>query len=130
MEFLLVKNLHVWSAMVTITGFMLRGYWMVTGSGKLQHRITRTAPHLVDTILLSSGIALLVMLSLNPFSQSWLVAKFTGLIAYILLGTVAIRRGATLQIRMIAFVGAFSVFAYIVGVALSKSPASWLAVVS
>jgi uncharacterized membrane protein SirB2 len=103
---------------------------MVTGSDKLQHPVTRTAPHVVDTVFLLSGIAMLVMLSLNPFSQGWLVAKFAGLIAYILLGTVAIRRGSTLQIRMIAFVGALSVFAYIFGVALSKSALSWLAYVS
>lgn len=130
MIYLIIKNLHALSALVTITGFVLRGYWMLTGSDKLQHAVTRTAPHIVDTVFLLSGIAMLVMLSLNPFSQGWLVAKFAGLIAYILLGTVAIRRGSTLQIRIVAFVGALSVFAYIVGVALSKSPASWLAYLS
>lgn len=130
MIYLIIKNLHALSAVVTIAGFVLRGYWMVTGSDKLQHPVTRTAPHVVDTVFLLSGIAMLVMLSLNPFSQGWLVAKFAGLIAYILLGTVAIRRGSTLRIRIIAFVGALSVFAYIVGVALSKSPASWLAYLS
>lgn len=130
MIYLIIKNLHALSAVVTIAGFVLRGYWMVTGSDKLQHRITRIAPHVVDTVFLLSGIAMLAMLSLNPFSQGWLVAKFAGLIAYILLGTLAIRRGSTLQIRIIAFVGALSVFSYIVGVALSKSPLSWLAYVS
>lgn len=130
MIYLIIKNLHALSAVITITGFVLRGYWMVTGSDKLQHRITRIAPHVVDTVFLLSGIAMLAMLSLNPFSQGWLVAKFAGLIAYILLGTLAIRRGSTLQIRIIAFVGALSVFSYIVGVALSKSPLSWLAYVS
>jgi uncharacterized membrane protein SirB2 len=68
------------------------------------------------------------MLDLNPFTQPWLIAKFTGLIAYILLGTIAIKRGGTLQIRMIALVGAVSVFAYIAGVAFTKSPFSWIAV--
>jgi len=130
MNYFIIKNLHALSAVVTITGFILRAYWMATGSAMLQLRITRTAPHIVDTVFLLSGIAMLAMLSLNPFSQGWLVAKFAGLIAYILLGTLAIRRGSTLQIRMIAFAGALSVFAYIVGVALSKSPLSWLAYVS
>ena len=116
--------------MMIITGFMLRGYWMTTGSGQLQHRITRTAPQVVDTIFGSSGIALLVMLSLNPFSPSGLMMKFAGSIAYILLGTVAIWRGVTLQIRTSAFVGALSLFAYIVGVALTKSPATWPVVAS
>lgn len=127
MSYLLIKNLHTLAALLTITGFMLRGYWMVTGSDRLTHRMTRTVPHIVDTIFLLSGIAMLAMLSLNPLSQGWLLAKFAGLIAYVLLGTIAIRRGSTPQIRKVAFVAALAVFAYIVGVALSKSAISWLA---
>lgn len=127
MSYLLVKNLHTLAALLTITGFIVRGYWMMTSSEVLQHRVTRTVPHIVDTVFLLSGIAMLVMLSLNPLTQRWLLAKFAGLIAYVLLGTVAIRRGSTLRIRKTAFVAALAMFAYIVGVALSKSPASWMA---
>ncbi len=130
MTYLLTKNLHMLTAVITISGFIVRGFWMMTGSEKLQHRVARVAPHIVDTILLVSGVAMLVMLSLNPFTEAWLLAKLIGLLAYIGLGTVAIRRGPTLQIRLLGFVGAVSAFAYIVGVALSKSPASWLAYLS
>lgn len=130
MSYLFFKNIHTLLALLTISGFAIRGYWMITNSGKLQHRMTRVAPHILDTVFLLSGIAMLVLLSLNPLSQSWLLAKFAGLIAYILLGTVAVRRGSTRQVRLLAFVGALSAFAYVVGVALSKSPASWLAYLS
>ena len=99
----------------------------MTNSGRLQQRMTRIAPHILDTVFLGSGIMMLVLLSLNPLSQSWLLAKFAGLIAYILLGAVAIRRGSTRKVRLLSFVGALSAFTYVVGVALSKSPASWLA---
>jgi len=117
---------HMITGIVTICGFILRGYWMMAQSDKLQLKFTRIAPHIIDTLFLLSGIALVWMLHLNVFSESWLLAKFAGLIVYIVLGTFAIKRGATLQIRIIAFVGALAVFAYIVGVALAKSPASWL----
>lgn len=127
MEYLLVRNLHTLAAALTITGFVVRGYWMMTGSDLLQRRLTRTAPHIVDTVFLLSGIVMLAMLSLNPFLQSWLLAKFAGLIAYILLGSIAIRRGSTMRARKLAFVTALAVFAYIVGVALSKNPLSWMA---
>lgn len=126
MTYLLLKQLHTLLAVTTIVGFLLRGYWMLTGSDKLQHRGARIAPHVVDTVFLISGIAMLLVISLNPFSQSWLLAKFAGLVIYILLGTVAVRRGPTLRIRAIAFAAAVSAFAYIVGVALAKSPASWI----
>jgi uncharacterized membrane protein SirB2 len=127
MSYLIIKHIHTLLALLTISGFVIRGYWMMTNSGNLQHRVTRIAPHILDTVFLASGIAMLVLLSLNPLSQSWLLAKFAGLIAYILLGTVAIRRGSTRQVRILAFVGALAAFAYVVGVALSKSPAGWLA---
>ncbi len=128
MSYLIAKYIHVISATLTISGFLLRGYWMLTESDRLQHRFTKVVPHVVDTVFLLSGATMVWMLSLNPLTQPWLVAKFTGLVAYVLLGTVAIKRGPTRQIRAIALVGALSVFAYIAGVAVTKSPLSWIMV--
>jgi uncharacterized membrane protein SirB2 len=130
LTYLLIKSLHMFSALATISGFMLRGYWMMSQSDKLELRITRIAPHVIDTVFLLSGIAMVWLLQLDAFSQPWLLAKFAGLIVYVVLGTIAIKRGPTMQIRIIAFVSALAVFAYIVGVAISKSPASWLAVLT
>ena len=127
MTYLLFKNIHTIAALITFAGFVLRGCWMIAESDRLQHRMTRTAPHVVDTALLLSGIAMLLLLAINPFAHDWLLAKFTGLVGYVLLGTVAIRRGATRWIRIVAFGAAVAVFAYIVGVALTKSATSWLA---
>ena len=125
--YLILKIVHVVCAIATISGFILRSYWMLTSSELLSRKATRIAPHIIDALFLLSGIAMLYLLSINPFTQGWLLAKFGGLIAYILLGTIAIKRGPTLQIRLIAATGAVSVFCYIVGVALSRSVASWFA---
>lgn len=125
--YLALKVIHVVCAVITISGFLLRGYWMMVSSPRLDLKLTRIAPHIVDTLFLLSGIAMLWIVSLNPFTQAWLVAKFAGLVGYVILGTIAIRRGPTLQVRTIAFVGAVALFAYIVGVALTRSAASWLA---
>ena len=106
---------------------MVRGFWMMTGSERLARRVTRIAPHIIDALFLVTGIAMIYMLKLPVMQSPWLLAKFAGLVAYVVLGAIALRRGKTMQIRLIAFVGALSAFAYIVGAALSKSPASWLA---
>lgn len=127
MSYLALKYLHILAAVLTISGFILRGVWMMTDSPKLELPITRISPHIVDTVFLLSGLAMVAMLSLNPLAHAWLIAKFAGIIAYIVLGTIAIRRGRTRDQRLIAFAAALSVFAYIVGAALTKSPASWLA---
>lgn len=127
MTYLFFKNLHIGLALITFTGFVLRGYWMITEADELRHPVTRVAPHIVDTVFLVSGIVMLLLLSLNPFLHGWLLAKFAGLVGYILLGTMALRRGATRPIRIMAFIAGLAVFAYIVGVARSKSVISWLA---
>lgn len=125
--YLFLKIVHVVCAVATISGFLLRVYWMLVGSHLLQHKVTKIAPHIIDTLFLLAGVAMLFALSMNPFTQAWMLAKFAGLIVYVLLGTIAIKRGPTMQIRAIAAVGAISVFAYIGGVALTRSTASWLA---
>ncbi len=125
--YLIIKNFHTAFAVLTITGFLLRGSWMMAGSGLIHNRATKIAPHIIDTLFLVTGITLIFMLDLAPMQHAWLLAKFAGLLAYIGLGMVAMRFGRTPEIKMLAFVGAVAMFAYIVGVALTKSPASWIA---
>ena len=128
MSYVILKYVHTIAATLSASGFLLRGYWMLVRSDLLQHRVTRIVPHVVDAILLLAGIAMLWTLHMNPLAQEWLLAKFGGLIAYILLGMVALKRGPTRRIRAVAFAAAVAAFAYIVGVALFKSARSWLAV--
>ena len=125
--YLILKNFHMVLATLTITGFLLRGYWMMSSSSLRQNRATKVLPHILDTLFLASGIWLVVLLGLAPLQHSWLLAKLTGLLAYIGLGMIAMRFGRTRQIRAIAFIAALAAFAYIVGVALAKSPLSWAA---
>lgn len=122
-----LKYTHLVLALLSLSGFLLRGFWMMRGSALLDHRAVRSIPHVVDTLFLLSGIALVWMLSLPVMQSPWLLAKFAGLVVYVVLGSIALRRGPTLPARQVAFVGALSAFAYIVGAAVSKSPASWLA---
>jgi len=62
-----------------------------------------------------------------PFMQPWLTAKVLALVVYILLGTVALKRGRTKATRTTALVAALAVFAYIVSVALSRQVMPFLA---
>ena len=124
--YLPLKYAHLALAIVSISGFVLRGLWMMSGSALLDRKVFRIAPHVVDTLFLITGIALVLQLALPVMQSPWLLAKFAGLVAYIVLGAIALRRGATMPIRQVAFVGALSAFAYIVGAAVSKSPASWI----
>ena len=125
--YLTLKFVHISFAILSIAGFALRGFWMFRHSTNLDRAVVRIAPHVVDSAFLITGIWLLVLLQLNVAEQSWLIAKVVALVLYIALGVIALRRGRTMQIRTAAFAAALATFLYIVGVALNKSPASWLA---
>ena len=118
----LVKIIHVACALLSILGFTARGIMMLRDSAMLQMRVFKIAPHIIDTLLLASAIWLAVQYGLSPGDNPWLMAKIIALLVYIGLGTVALKRGKTKQIRIIAWLAAMSVFAYIVAVAVTKSP--------
>ena len=107
---------------LSLAGFILRGYWMVHQSPRLQHPLTRTLPHIIDTLLLLSAIGLTLILRQYPFTAPWLTAKVSALLLYILLGSLALKRGRSRRVQIIAFYSALAVFGYILSVALSHSP--------
>ena len=120
--YVLVKHVHVASVAISLTGFFLRGLLMLGGSPLLQARFVRIAPHVVDTLLLASALWLAWMMRQYPFVHGWLTAKVLGLLAYIVLGSIALRRGRTSTVRTVAFAGALLAAAYVVAVALTKDP--------
>lgn len=100
---------------------------MLRASPLLQQRWVRIVPHIVDTALLASAITLSIQLSISPLAAPWLMAKIIALLAYILLGTIAIKRGKTKNIRIVAWLAAQLVFFYIIGVAITHDPLPWQA---
>ena len=69
---------------------------------------------------LSKACLMLAVAGLNPLQHGWLLAKITALLAYIALGTIALKRGKTALQKNLAFVGALAVFGYIAAVAVTK----------
>lgn len=122
--YLPIKLLHVTCVALSISLFLLRGFWMMRGSPLLHSRFARIVPHVVDTLLLASAIALTVIIRQYPFVHAWLTAKVLGLVLYIALGMVALKYGRTRGVRFAAFVAAVLVFVWIVRTARLHAP--WL----
>ena len=120
--YFLTKSVHELCALASFTLFVLRGAWMLRGSPQLSRRWVRILPHLIDTVLLASAIALALMLQQYPLTHAWLSAKLVALLLYIVLGMVALRYGRTRRVRAAAWIGALAVFLYIVSVAFSHDP--------
>lgn len=123
----ILKAVHVGSALLSITGFVIRGAWMLQGSPLLKARATRILPHVVDTLLLGSAIALALRISQYPFVHTWLTAKVLALLVYIVLGSIALKYGRSRRVRALSYGVALGVFLYIVAVAIARNPAAGLA---
>ncbi|MGC2049420.1 MAG: SirB2 family protein [Gallionella sp.] len=119
MSYLLLKGLHIACAITSYTLFFLRGIWSFNDSPIMRLRWVKIVPHVVDTLLLVSAIALTFVIRQYPFMDAWLTAKVIGILLYIGLGFVALKYGKTRIIRILAWLLAQAVFAYIVLVAIN-----------
>jgi uncharacterized membrane protein SirB2 len=118
-SYLLLKSIHISAVFLSGALFFIRGRWMLSGSRQLQRTWVKVVPHIVDTVLLVSAIALTLRIHQYPFTHNWLTAKVLGLLLYIALGMIALKRGRSRQVRLLAWLAAMAVFLYIVAVALT-----------
>jgi uncharacterized membrane protein SirB2 len=125
-----VKHIHVTCVVLSISGFVLRGVLMLADSPWRHARWLRIVPHVNDALLLAAALTLTAFVGQYPFVDAWLTAKVFGLIAYIVLGSVALKAGRTRAQRVTAWLAAIAVFGYVVSVALSRDARGllgWLA---
>src|SRR3569832_2446836 len=126
MDFSFLKHIHLTTIAITLTLFFLCGVWMMVDSPRLQARWVRIVPHVNDTFFLISGFGLAIMLGQYPLVDGWLTAKLLALILYIVLGTVALKRGRTKRTRIVAWIAVLLVLGYIVAVAIAHNPLPFL----
>ena len=125
--YLAVKYVHVISVVLSLTGFFLRGILMMRDSPLLAARWIRVAPHVNDTVLLVAALSLAAMSGQYPFVVGWVTAKVLGVIAYIILGALALRDASTRRMRIACWLASLAVFGWIVSVALTRQPLGFLA---
>ena len=127
MDYLTLKTIHRTAVVLSFAGFAARGMGALAGATWVRSRLAKTLPHIIDSVLLLSAIALAWQLQANPATTPWLLAKILGLLVYIALGVVALRAGVPRPLRAMAWVGALVTFCYIASVAISKNPAGFFA---
>jgi uncharacterized membrane protein SirB2 len=117
-----LRTVHIACAMLTITLFTFRGLLMVAGSQLHRNMVLRIVPVAVDTVLLTTALMLTTVVRQYPFSTGWLTMKVLLLVAYVALGSVALRPGRTRRMRIAAFVAALVTVTFLVTVARTHSP--------
>lgn len=114
-----LKHLHMTCVALSGLFFLVRGVWLLQSPEKLQAKWVRISPHVIDTVLLLSGIAMLVTAAFFP---PFVHVKLALLVVYIGLGVMAFRKAKTVGQKAGFLLAAITVFLFMISVALSKSP--------
>ncbi len=117
-----LKTLHLSCISLTFLLFNIRAIGHLSGLTWVQQKWLRIVPHFVDTILLTTGILLAILLQQYPFVHPWLTAKFFALIAYIILGSYALKQAKTWNMQLLSYLAAQCAFFYLVFTALLHNP--------
>jgi uncharacterized membrane protein SirB2 len=121
----MIKLIHMSTAFISISLFILRGVWVYRGSLMMSKKWVKILPHVNDTVLLITAIFLAIGLNQYPFTHDWLTAKLIALFFYIVFGMFALKCAKEKKNKMVFFILALLTFSYIVGTALTRS-VSWL----
>ncbi len=115
-----MKHLHITLAVISISLFTVRFLLTLMHSKKLDNKWLKISPHVIDTLLLSIGVALAIKYYINPLEQLWLAEKLLALVAYIFTGyyTLKLARNNTMQI--IGYLGAMGWVMLIVRLAMTR----------
>ncbi|MDD2723954.1 MAG: SirB2 family protein [Methylovulum sp.] len=120
----MIKIIHLSFILLSIFSFVGRVILSETHPALLKQPLFKIAPHVIDSLLLLSGIILVFQGSWLSGENAWLVGKVLGLLGYIGLGVVTLRTRGTN--RWLAFAGAMACFVYIGIVAVTKNPLFFL----
>ncbi|MCP5174067.1 MAG: SirB2 family protein [Moraxellaceae bacterium] len=123
-SYVIFKHLHMTAVVLSGLLFMVRGLWLLQGSTQLQAKWVKITPHVIDTLLLFSAIAMLVVAQQFPV---WVHVKITLLVVYIGLGVMAFKKAKTQGQKLTFLLAAVAVYVFLISVALAKSPAGFFA---
>ena len=120
--YLQIKSVHV--AMVIASGllFALRGAAVLAGARWAMAAPLRYLSYTIDTTLLTAALMLLTALKLNPFAVPWLSVKLALLVAYVVLGSLALKRARSRRARAGFYVAALVTFGFMYFVARAHHP--------
>lgn len=122
----LIKAAHAGLALLSGSLFTARGIAMLLDSTAGMRASIRYSSYTIDTALLATALLLLTALRLNPFTTAWVGTKLCLLIAYITLGSLALKRGRTKFHKTLAFVAALTCFTMIYSIARRHDPLGFL----
>ncbi len=117
-----VKHIHLLLIALSVIFFTVRFVFHLRGSAVLEKKFVKIAPHVIDTFLLLSGLALCFIINQFPFVDTWLTEKIGAVFAYIVLAMIAMKADRGKMFKIFAYIGAICWLIYAARIAVFKQP--------
>jgi uncharacterized membrane protein SirB2 len=117
-----IKWVHVAAVISSGLLFALRGGAQLAGARWTMAAPLRFLSYFIDTVLLTAALMLVTVLHQYPFVQPWLTVKVVLLVVYVVLGSLALKRGRTRTVRLYCYLAALAVYLFIASVARTHDP--------
>ena len=122
-----IKWVHITAVLCSGSLFLLRGLLVQAGKPRFAMAApVRYLSYSVDTILLVAALMLVTILPGALFANGWLTTKLLLLVAYVVLGTFALKRGRSPRVRSTCYLAALTTFVVMYGIARMHDPLGWV----
>ena len=108
-----VKHLHFTFIALSVLLLTVRFVLHLRQSALMEKKLLKIAPHVIDTFLLLSGLTLCFMIQQFPFVDPWMTEKIGAVVAYIVLGAIAIKANRNKLFKVFAYLGAIGWLVYV-----------------
>jgi uncharacterized membrane protein SirB2 len=125
-----IRLTHIIAVLASGGLFFLRGLAVNLGARWAMAAPLRYLSYAIDTVLLTAALMLATILHQYPFVHGWLTVKVLLLVVYIVLGSFALKRGRTATTRLVCWLAALAVYAFIISVARAHHPLGALALLA
>ncbi len=116
----MIKFVHLSFILFSLISFVGRFALSIVKPEVLEQKMFKIAPHVINGILLLSGILLVFQGNWLDGAYGWIIGKIVLILAYIYLGLMAFKL-PNKQHRMYAFAGGIACFLTIAMIAVKKS---------
>lgn len=118
-----VKHIHLFMIACSVLLFIVRYALMMVDSDLRNKAFFKRVPHVVDTAMLLSGVALIFITGFIPFTGAapWLTEKLTCVLVYIALGFVTLGSSKNKVFKTFAFLGALGWLMVAANIAMTKA---------
>lgn len=114
----MLKTLHLVLIFSSLASFIGRVMLLQFKPEALQSKLSRIAPHVLNTLLIISGVALILTGGWLEGDFGWIISKFILLLAYVAFGVMCMHNVGVK--RWAFFAGALLCFVFIFVIAITK----------